>query len=111
MGVALAQLRMMYLTLRRNDLEYKVQLVTQTQMGLSRSLDGLINLETDLDPDSPELKVLQQRKQRLQGVEKKLEMQMQRYQSQLKMVETEFQSAQKMLDKNIQRSFTYGGGR
>jgi len=108
MGIAAAQLRLIYLTLHKTDLEYKIMLISQTRMGLSNSVNDILNVGTDLNPDSPEFKILEQRKQRLQLIDKKLENQLTRYQSKLNMVSTEIESVQQMLNNNIKRAFSYG---
>jgi hypothetical protein len=108
MGLLVAQIRLMYLQQQRLDLEYKIQLITQTKMGLSQSVSDLMQVGNDYDPESPTTKMLQQRQAKLKVLEAKLDHQMEEYQARLKMIDTEYQSAQAMLDKNIQSSFSYG---
>lgn len=110
MGLATGQLRIVFLSLFQSDLEFRIQLITQTRLQLSSSMNELVGIGTDLDPESPELKLLEQRKHKLELIDKQLDAAMQRYQTQLKSVETEKQSAKEMLQKNIQDSFSYGGG-
>lgn len=107
MGMATAQMRLMYLNAYRLDLEYKVQLITEAKMNLSKTVTDLLNVGTDLDSDDPVVKKLQARKERLNVMEKKLDMQMQKYQQKLQMIEKEMQSCEQMLQKNIDRSFKY----
>lgn len=107
MGMATSQLRLMYLNSYRNDLEFKIQLITEAKMNLSKTCTDLLNVGTDLDADDPMIKKLEARKEHLNIMEKKLDMQMQQYQNSLKMVETEMQSCEQMLQKNIERSFKY----
>ena len=108
MGLIVAQIRLMYLQQQRLDLEYKIQLITQTKLGLSASVSDLMQVGNDYDPESPTTKMLQQRQAKLKVLEQKLDQQMAMYNSRLKMIEAETQSAQAMLDKNIQQSFRYG---
>ena len=108
MGLITSQIRLMYLQQQKLDLEYKLQLITQTKMGLSQSANDLLQVGNDFDPESPTTKMLQQRQAKLKVIEDKLEMQMQQYQNRLKMIEAEYESCKGMLDKNIQKSFTYG---
>ena len=108
MGLIVAQIRLMYLQQQRLDLEYKIQLITQTKLGLSASVSDLMQVGNDYDPESPTTKMLQQRQAKLKVLEQKLDQQMAMYNSRLKMIEIEYQSAQQMLDKNIQQSFRYG---
>lgn len=107
MGMATSQLRLMYLNAYRLDLEYKVQLITEAKMNLSKTCTDLLNVGSDLDADDPLIKKLEARKERLNIMEKKLDMQMQQYQNTLKMIEQEMQSCDQMLQKNIERSFKY----
>lgn len=108
MGLLVSQIRLMYLQQQRLDLEYKIQLITQTKMGLSKSVSDLMQVGNDYDPESPTTKMLQQRQAKLKVLEAKLDQQMAQYQTRLKMIDTEYESAKAMLDKNIQSSFSYG---
>lgn len=107
MGVLTDTIRMQYLNNVRIDLEYKIQLVTQTRMGLTQSGDDLMQIGTDYDPNSPIVKTLQQRQAKLKLLEQKLDQQMLQYQTRLKMVDAELASCRQRLDKNIQQAFTY----
>ncbi len=107
MGYAVATIRLMYLNAQRLDLEYKVQLIADAKMNLSRTVTDLMNVGTDLEPDSPVVKQLEQRKERLYLLEKKLDQQMEQYKIRLKAIETEQQSCEQMIDKNMQRAFKY----
>lgn len=107
MGLLTSQIRLMYLQQQRLDLEYKIQLITQTKMGLSQSVSDLMQVGNDYDPESPRTKLLQQRQAKLKVLEQKLDMQMQEYQNRLKMIDAEYDSCQSMMDKNIQSSFKY----
>ncbi|MBO6087495.1 hypothetical protein J6P92_04010 [bacterium] len=108
MGLIVAQIRLMYLQQQKLDLEYKIQLITQTKMGLSASVSDLMQVGNDFDPESPTTKMLQQRQAKLKVLEQKLDNQMAAYNSRLKMIEVEFESARGMMEKNIQQSFRYG---
>jgi len=110
MGIAVAHMRLIFLTLQKTDIEYKLMLISQTKMNLTNSVNDLLTVGTDLDSDSPEYKTLRARQEKLMLIDKRLEEQMQRYKSKLSMVETELESVDKMLNNNIKRAFTYGGG-
>ena len=58
MGLLTSQIRLMYLQQQRLDLEYKIQLITQTKMGLSQSVSDLMQVGNDYDPESPTTKLL-----------------------------------------------------
>lgn len=108
MGVALAAARIIYLQSYQADLEYKIQLITQTKMSLSDTMNELQSVGTDMDSDSPEVKQLEQKREKLQLIEKQLDQQLAIYNQKLKMIEAEMQSAEQMFEKNVQRSFKYG---
>lgn len=108
MGLVVSQIRLLYLQQQRLDLEYKIQLITQTKMGLSKATSDLMEVGNDYDPESPTTKMLQQRQAKLKLIEQKLDMQLATYNTRLKMIDQEYESAKAMLDKNIQNSFSYG---
>lgn len=90
-----------------SDLTAKIQLASSAKIRLAESVSDLLNMGTDLDKDSPELKTLEKRQKRLELVEKKIEERVTRYEAQLKMVEQEIQNCQQAVDKGIQ--MTFGG--
>ena len=108
MGLIVSQIRVMYLQQQRLDLEYKIQLITQAKMGLSKSVSDLMQAGNDYDPESPTTKMLQQRQAKLKLLEQKLDAQLAQYNNRLKMIDQEYESASGMLDKNIKMSFSYG---
>lgn len=108
MGLISASIRKQYLIAYRNELEFKLQLITQSKMGLSQSVTDLLNVGTDLDPENPVVKQLEQRKAKLNLLEKKLDMQMAEYQEKLKMVEKELEACDGMFESNLKTSFSYG---
>ena len=108
MGLLSASIRKQYLIAYKNELEYKMQLITQSKMGLSTSVTELMKTGTDLDPENPIVKQLEQRKERLNQLEKKLDMQMNEYQEKFKMVEKEIESCDAMFESNMKTAFSYG---
>ena len=69
------------------DLEYKINLINETKLNLTNSMNELVNVGSDLDPSNPMVKQLQARKEKLHQLEKKLDMQLQLYQTQLQLVQ------------------------
>lgn len=108
MGLASSTFRLMYLNSLRIDLENKLQVITESKLSLSRTITELVGTANDMDPESEVVKQLNARKERLNLLDKKLDMQMQLYNTQLEMINTEMKSCQTMLDKNIESSFSYG---
>lgn len=108
MGLVSGIIRTIYLQQQQLDLEFKLQTLTQSKMQLSSQSFELVTIGNDLDPESAEVKHLEMRREKLNLMEKKIDMEIARVQNMLKMVETEMQSSQKIVDNNIKRSFSYG---
>lgn len=107
MGYAVAAMEAMSLNAERLDLEYKVQLIADAKMNLGKTISDLLQVGTDLEPDSPVVKKLEQRKERLHMLEKKLDMQMEQYKQRLKAIDIAYQSCEQMMQKNLQKSFSF----
>lgn len=105
MGLLLAQLRQAQINQYRSDLEYQIQLVSTTKLDLSSQINDIVGLGSDMEPDSPEMKALEKKKERLYQAEKALDAQLQRYQNQLQMIEAEEQTVKQQIQSAIQRSF------
>ncbi|OGH99775.1 MAG: hypothetical protein A2039_06815 [Candidatus Melainabacteria bacterium GWA2_34_9] len=108
MGLVSGIIRLQTLKEMELDLEYKIQTLSQTKMQLASQSFELVTIGTDLDPESPEVKQLEQRRQKLQLMEKKIDAEVLKHQNMLKMAEAEIESAQKIVDNSIKRSFSYG---
>ena len=105
MGLLTSQLRLAEITSYRSDLEYQIMLVSSTKLDLSSQINSIVGLASDLEPDSPEAKALEKKKERLMQAEKALDMQLQRYQNQLEMINKEEESVKQQKSEAIQRSF------
>jgi len=103
MGLVVASVTKHYLINYRNDLEYKISLITQSKLNLAESANELLNVGTDLDPENPMIKQLEQRKERLNLLEKKLDNQLAEYKTKLEMVEKNLESCEKMEESAIGR--------
>lgn len=108
MGLVSGIIRLQTLKDMQMDLEYKIQTLSQTKMQLSAQSFELVTIGSDLEPNSPEVKLLEQRRQKLHLMEKKIDEEMIKHQNMLKMAEAEMDSAQKIIDNSIKRSFSYG---
>ncbi len=112
MGLIAASMRLQTLIAYKNQLEMRIQSVTESMVGLQSQADELVTIGADLDPDSDALKDLKVKKERLNLIEKKLEMQQKQFQTQLEAITQEIQSCQQMVQNNIQSgmfSYTLGG--
>ena len=102
MGLIAASMRLQTLIAYKNQLEMRIQSVTESMVGLQSQADELVTIGADLDPDSDALKDLKVKKERLNLIEKKLEMQQKQFQTQLEAITQEIQSCQQMVQNNIQ---------
>lgn len=108
MGLFSGLIRLQYLKLEQLSTEYKIQEISMNKIRVSEHAVNLVSIGSDLDPESPEYKALEARREKLQLMEKKLDQEMLRYQTLLKAINTEIESAQKIVDSSIKRSFNYG---
>jgi len=105
MGLLIAQMRLAQLRNFRSDLEYKTMLISSTKMSFTSQINELIGLAPDMDPESPEMKALEGKKERLQQMEKALDALLQRYQTQMEMIDAEEQSVKEQISNSIQRMY------
>lgn len=101
MGIVSGTVTQQYLIAYQNELEYKISLIEQAKLGLSSSVAELVTAGSDLDPESPAVKQLEQRRERLNMLEKKLDLELAEYQTKLGMVRNNQKSNQQLM----------GGGR
>ena len=92
MGIVTQSIGSQQYLAQKADLEYKINQINQAKLSLTNSLNELMNVGTDLDPDSLELKQLEARKERLHQFEKQLDMKLHEYQMQLSLVESNMKS-------------------
>lgn len=103
MGLLAATITQQQLTAYKHDLEYKVMLINQAKLGLTSSQDDLLTAGADMDPESPEVKQLEARKERLNQLEKKLDMQLNEYQTQLHITEANLKAADDMINSSLKQ--------
>lgn len=101
MGLISATVTKHQLMAYKHDLEYKMELIRQAKLELSDSTTELLNVGTDMDPENPAVKQLEQRKERLNALEKKLDMQLEEYEVKLKMVEKNMEASEKMIESSL----------
>ncbi len=106
MGLLVAQMRLAQINSYRSDLEYQIQLISTSKLELSSQINDIVGLGSDMDPDSPEMKALEKKKERLYQAEKALDQRLQRLQQQLQMIEAEEQSVKQIMSSAIQRAYS-----
>lgn len=107
MGLITSSYRMMYLTAYKFSLESKIQWIAAAKMELVASHDEIMALGNDLDPENPAVKQFEARRDKLDLLERRLDVQMQEYQSRLQMVNAELSSCKNAVNDAIQTSFSY----
>ncbi len=107
MGFVTDSIRLRQLNGQVMDLKFKIQQITTTKMSLTGINSDLTKVGTDYDPDSPVMKTLQQRQEKIKLLEEKLNAQQHEYQLQLEMAETELKSCKERLKSEIQEEFSY----
>lgn len=108
MGFAASSARLYMLVARKSDLEFQMQMLSQSRMRLANVMDKLYmrNMRSvNLDPENPEVRAIETELAMIQQRDKYLEILMNRIQSQHQAVETELESVRKVISKNIQSSF------
>lgn len=107
MGFVTDSIRVRQLSGQVMDLKFKIQQITTTKMSLTGINSDLTKVGTDYDPDSPVMKTLQQRQEKIKLLEEKLTAQQHEYQLQLEMAEAELKSCKERLKSEIQEEFSY----
>ena len=88
-----------------HDCDNIIGRLTATKMSLTQSTTDLLAFSSTLDPESPEMKQIERRRQMLAAYEKKIDAEIQQYQNKRKMAEGLLQSATHNVDRAIQRGF------
>ena len=94
MGLLAAEVTKQQMIAYKHDIEYKIMLIQQSKMNLSSSLNELLTAGTDMDPESPMVKQIEQRKERLNLLEKKLDMQLEELKTKLELAESNLREAE-----------------
>lgn len=101
MGLLAATITKQRLIAYKADLEEKKLTILNARMELTSSANDLLTVGNDMDPESPIVKQLEQRKERLSMLEKKLDMQLEEYELQLKLVDKQLEACDKMVDESL----------
>lgn len=109
MGFAASAARRAMLTARLSDIQLQGQFINQAKMQIANMSNQLFNATTNLEPESPAAKALQQRIAAIQTLEKQLDIQLARLDAQEEAVKTELEVIKKVIDENIGRTYkTFG---
>lgn len=86
-----------------HDIDNCITRLNQVKSSLLASTTELLDMASTLDADSPEMKMLERRRQQLAAYEKKIDQEIQDYQNKRKKAEARYQNASQNIDKSIQR--------
>ena len=100
-------MRLRQLRGQQRDLNYKIQQITTEKSNIAFTGNTYMQVGTDYDPESPMMKVMQDRQAKLKILEDQLDQQMESYQIQLKMVEAEYDACKQRLDAEIKEEMSY----
>lgn len=92
----------------RSNYEGKIRDCEKTALDLSNTISELDTTKTGLAKDSPEVKALEMRLKRLQGIETELEQKKTQYQNKLQIIEKEIQKNQQDFDNSVNRFYSQG---
>jgi len=87
--VLVAAMRQMYLVGQRHDLEYQIDMINSNKANILASINTMVPNGVDMEPDSPEVKIMEQRKQRLMLIDKKLDQDLTMAQNKLAMLNSQ----------------------
>ncbi|MDD3593123.1 MAG: hypothetical protein PHX18_00675 [Candidatus Gastranaerophilales bacterium] len=107
MALASSQIREQMYIAQEHDLNNILTRLNSIKMNLSNNMNDLLNVGTNLDPDSPESRVIEARRQKLALLEKKMDMEIAQYQNRLKAVESLRNQSKETVNRAIEKS--YGG--
>ena len=107
MGFVTGSIRLFYLTQLKNDLKYKIMLIAEAKTDMAKAATDLIGVGTDLDPDSPIVKDMKARREKLEIMSKELDAKMVLYKSKLEAVDSEINEVKGMVKEGAQNEFKY----
>lgn len=86
---------------QKHDIERDMNQIRQAKLGLTDAGKDLLHAGTDMDPENPVLKQLEERKARLTLLEKKLDMQLDDYETKLAMINQNIQKCDETIKSSI----------
>jgi len=106
MGLLIAIARKVQLNSQRFLYEHKNILISRAKSDLAVKISDYQMMMNDMDKDSAESKTFQERIERLNQVDKRLDEQLTKIQTQLQLIEAEYQQCDQMIQSNIQRMYS-----
>ncbi len=88
-----------------HDLDNIIGRLTTQKMSLTSQVADLLSFGSTLDPDSPEMKTINRKRQMLAALEKRIDAEIQQYQNKRKMAEGLNQTSTQNVDRAIHRGF------
>lgn len=107
MALASNEIRQQQALAMIHDLDNMIGRLSTMKMNLVNTSTDLLSLGSTLDPDSPEMKVIERRRQQLAAYEKKIDAEIQIYQNRRKKAEAILQNSTQKVKEAIERM--YGG--
>ena len=107
MGYVSDSIRLRQLSGERRDLKYKIQQVVMTKKELANINNDLMKPGTTYDPNSPVMKTLQERQEKIKILEDKLDQEIQAYTLDLQATEAEYKACLGRLPGEIAEEFSY----
>ena len=108
MGFVTDTIRLFYLNQLKSDLSHKIRLINEAKLDMERSVTSLMEVGTDLDPDSPIIKNMKARRDKMELVERELNQKLTLYQSKLAAVDEEIKEVRGLVKNDAQTEFKYG---
>ncbi len=105
MAIASSEVRQQTYIAMIHDISNVLTRLNSTKMNLLNSMTNLLNTAAMLDPDSPEFKQINSRRNMLAAYEKKLDMEIQQYQNRLKKLEAAKDGLGQSIDRNISKFY------
>ena len=106
MGFLLPLARKLELISERSDCQQKRIVISRAKSDLASKIADYEMMRNDFDSNSPEAKEYNQRIERLNEVEKRLDEQMAKIQARLEMIEGEYSMCDEMVKTGIQRMYS-----
>ena len=105
MGLLLAIARKAQLKSELFMYEHKMVLISRAKSDLALKISDYEMIRSNYDPNSPEMKTFNQRIERLNQVDKRLDEQYNKLQTQIQLKEAEYNSCEEMFKSNLQRMY------